>query len=184
MRNLKRNLLCSFIFAAFALTGQSAQAWGTTGTPDTGNRFAAGDIFVSLSNGTVQWRKADGSLKQVLETGAGPAKNMAFDDAGNLYVPHWYNNESTAGNNVVKLDTTGKLVGDFGKGYNCDPTSIQFDVAGNVYVGQAAGAGTSITTASFNTFPGYKTGAHNANGCDFHLRQIVDEVRQGQFVVK
>ena len=48
MRNLKRSLLCSFIFAAFSLTGQSAQARGTQGTPDTGNRFAAGDIFPSL----------------------------------------------------------------------------------------------------------------------------------------
>ena len=111
MRNLKTNLLCSLILVAISLTGPNAQATGTQSPPVSSNRFSAGDIFVSLSNGTVQWRNPDGSLKQVLETGAGPAKNMAFDDAGNLYVPHWYNNGSTAGNNVVKLDRTGNLVG-------------------------------------------------------------------------
>src|SRR5438105_12515612 len=58
-----------FPYTTLFRSGQSAQARGTQGTPDTGNRFAAGDIFVSLSNGTVQWRNADGSLKQVLETG-------------------------------------------------------------------------------------------------------------------
>src|SRR5213594_160773 len=106
MRNLKTNLLCSLILVAISLTGPNAQATGTQSPPVSSNRFSAGDIFVSLSNGTVQWRNPDGSLKQVLETGAGPAKNMAVDDAGNLYVPHWYNNGSTAGNNVVKLERT------------------------------------------------------------------------------
>lgn len=101
---------------------------------------ASGDVFVSLTNGQVQWRTAEGVLRQLLiGTSDGQASSLAFDAARRLYVPHWYSpNTLLPGNTVERFDADGgRVSGYFGTGYACNPSSIAFDVAGNAYVGQA-----------------------------------------------
>ncbi|TLY18570.1 MAG: hypothetical protein E6K68_11140 [Nitrospirae bacterium] len=107
------------------------------------------DVFVSMDadvNGIVQWRNPDGSLRQVLTgNSSGQASSVAFDAARNLYVPHWcFNSNCFLPNNTVeRWDPNGNLLGTFGRTvngtnpYNCNPSSLAFDAAGNVYVGQA-----------------------------------------------
>jgi hypothetical protein len=103
-----------------------------TGPPPSG-----GDVFVAIgggtSNGAVQWRNPDGSLRRTL-TGVsdGQASSVAFDAAGNIYVPHWYRP-----NIVERFDANGNFLGPFGSGYNEAPSSIAFDAAGFMYVGFA-----------------------------------------------
>ena len=61
--------------------------------------FVDGDLFVSISNGQVQWHHADGTLNRTLTTAAGGfTTGMAFDSAGNLYVTEWL-----AGGRYTKL---------------------------------------------------------------------------------
>jgi hypothetical protein len=73
----------------------------------------------------------------------GQASSVAFDRAGFLYVPHWClraggNGNCLAPNNTVeRWDANGNFLGTFGSGYNCNPSSMAFDAAGNMYVGQA-----------------------------------------------
>src|SRR5205823_3017727 len=38
---------------------------------------------------------------------------------------------------VERWDPNGNVPGTFGSGYNCNPSTLTFDPAGNVYVGQA-----------------------------------------------
>src|SRR5438132_1590154 len=99
MRRLGRYVLLGVSLVVLLLMEQSMKA--------SSDSFAAGDIFVSLSNGDVQWRHADGSLKQILKSGVGPAKSLAFDASGNLYVPHWFTNL------IAKFDSEGQLMGTF-----------------------------------------------------------------------
>src|SRR5439155_17545153 len=72
----------------------------------------------------------------------GQASSVAFDAAGNIYVPHWClraggGNCLSPYNRVERWDANGNLRGTFGSGYNCNPSSLAFDAAGNMYVGQA-----------------------------------------------
>jgi outer membrane protein assembly factor BamB len=105
--------------------------------------FAPGDVFVSTSDGQVQWRRADGTLNRVLvSTVAGPAEGMRLDPASNLYVAHWcatidVTSACSVGNTVEKFDPHGVSVGTVGSGYNCNPHALAFDAAGTIYVGQA-----------------------------------------------
>src|ERR1043165_1311145 len=100
--------------------------------------FKAGDILVSLSNGRVQWPASDGTLIREFDTGNhGQAKGMAFDSAGNLYVTHWFAPDLSTGNNIEVFTPNGIFAGYFGSGFDCNPTSLVFDSAGNAYVGQA-----------------------------------------------
>ena len=97
--------------------------------------FTDGDVFVSVSNGKVQWRHPDGTLNQTLDTGFAGAftTGMAFDSVNRLYVTGFN------ANRVAVFNTDGSLAGTFGSGFNADPESILFDAAGNAYVGQADG---------------------------------------------
>lgn len=100
----------------------------------TNGLFAAGDVFVAITNGQVQWRRANGTLIQTLSTGeSGILTGMAFDKEANLYVTGFLNDK------VYRFSPAGTLLGTFGGGYNAHPESIVFDRAGNVYVGQADG---------------------------------------------
>lgn len=100
---------------------------------------ASGDVFVAIVDGTVQWRRPDGSLRSVLSGYSdGQVSSLAFDAAGNLYVPHWWaKTPGLPGNTVVRYGPTLDFLGPFGSGYNEAPSSITFDPQGNVYVGQA-----------------------------------------------
>ena len=97
--------------------------------------FQAGDVFVGVADGTVQWRLPDGTLHMVLDTGEGGfTTGMAFDDRGHLFLTGFTTNK------IYEFDDTGSLVGVF---YvmdgitDCSPESIVFDAAGNMYVGHA-----------------------------------------------
>jgi hypothetical protein len=99
----------------------------------------AGDVFVAIVDGSVQWRNPDGTLRQLLPFYSdGQASSVAFDAAGNVYVPHWWGHSpGMPGNTVARYDASGNLLGPFGSGYNEAPSSVTFDAQGNVFVGQA-----------------------------------------------
>jgi hypothetical protein len=104
---------------------------------DTTRSFSPGDVFVSVSSGQVQWRHADGTLVQTLDTGLDTAPGfttgMNFDAAGNLYVTDF-----TAGT-VSRFSNSGTLLGTFGSGYSTSPESLVVDASANLYVGTADG---------------------------------------------
>ena len=71
--------------------------------------FQADDLFVSMADGTVQWRRNDFSLVKVLpSTTDGQAKGAAFNGAGSLFVTHWFG-ASRSGNEVAQFTPTGVL---------------------------------------------------------------------------
>ncbi len=97
--------------------------------------FATGDIFVSVGDGKVQWRHADGSLVGTLDDGTGSSETtgLALDSAADLYVTDY------TANTVSEFDRFGNLIGIFGSGYDTHPESMVFDSIGNAYVGQSDG---------------------------------------------
>jgi DNA-binding beta-propeller fold protein YncE len=109
----------------FPLKMQSAYAAHDT--------FSLGDVFVSVSNGKVNWYHPDGSFNQQLDTTQGGfTTGMAFDSDGKLYVTDF------SANAVSVFDTDGTLLGTFGSGYST-PESIVFNAAGNAFVGSIGG---------------------------------------------
>jgi uncharacterized protein (TIGR03437 family) len=99
--------------------------------------FQMGDVLISRADGSVEWRRSDWTLVKVLTSATdGQAKGLAFDSSGNLYVTYW-GGSGSSGNNVAKFDRNGNLVGLFGSGFDCNPSSIVFDNSGTAYVGQA-----------------------------------------------
>lgn len=128
----------------------------------THDTFAAGDVFVSLKTGEVLWHHANGDFNKVLTgTVPGHAEGMGFDASGNLYVTHWFVPPlNLTGNNVERFNPSGVSIGTFGSGYDCNPGSIDFDAAGNAYVGQADCSGdirkfnaAGVLQASLNAEP-------------------------------
>lgn len=106
----------------------------TVAQAGTSGLFASGDVFVAVTNGQVQWRRANGTLIQTLSTGeSGILTGMTFDKDANLYVTGFLNDK------IYRFSPAGTLLGTFGSGYNEHPESIVFDRAGNAYVGQADG---------------------------------------------
>lgn len=107
-----------------------------------GPTFAAGDLFISLENGPVQWRLSNGTLNRIIVgTQLGTSEGMAFDGAGNLYVARWCVDPCASANTVEVFNTLGVPAGVFGSGYDCSPHAIVFDVLGAAYVGQAGCTG-------------------------------------------
>jgi hypothetical protein len=162
---------------AHTLTAVARDAAGNTGTspsiPVTVSN-SRGDVYVGFMDGTVQWRAPDGTLKGVL-TGVsnGECSGLAFKD-GILYVPHWYSQTIPQnGNLVTRFGPSGSLMGTWGSGYDCNPSSFAFDAAGNVYVGQADCTGDIIKLdangnplTSFNAAPGVRGADHIALAAD------------------
>ncbi len=129
-----------------------------------------GDLLLSLSNGDLGvYRSSDGTrVGTVHATTDGQAKGMAFDTSRNLYVTHWYGT-GFSGNTVVKYDSAGNLLGEWGSRYDCNPTSIVFDSSGKVYVGQADCSGDVLKfdangnpLAAFDVAPEHRGSAHIA----------------------
>src|SRR5438128_2661671 len=87
--------------------------------------FEPGDILVALTNGTVQVRAADGTLQSTLSGPIqGPAKGIAFDAEGNLFVSYWWTPDRSSGNTVAKFRPDGSYAGVFGSRYFCNPAGI------------------------------------------------------------
>lgn len=99
--------------------------------------FQRGDVFVSLTDGLVQrYSQTSGALLQTLDTATGSGSFItggAFDRNANFYATAF----STQ--TVVRFDTNGTRLGEFGSGYNGRPESIIFDADGNAYVGSVDG---------------------------------------------
>ncbi len=96
--------------------------------------FQRGDVFVAVSDGRVQWHLPDGTLNAVLDTGEGGfTTGMAFNDRGHLFVTGFSTGK------IYEFDTSGQLVGVFAtvESTDCQPESIVFDAAGDMYVGLA-----------------------------------------------
>ncbi|HEY2940896.1 MAG TPA: Ig-like domain-containing protein [Vicinamibacteria bacterium] len=150
----------------------------------------AGDVFVAITDGSVQWHNPDGTLKQMLPAFSdGQASSVSFDAAGNVYVPHWWNHAfGTPGNTVARYDLSGALLGAFGSGYNSDPSSLAFDAQGNMYVGQADDTGDILKidpagnlVASFDAAVGARGTDHidlGTDGCTmFYASRTQDVLR-------
>jgi WD40 repeat protein len=102
--------------------------------------FVTGDVLVALTDGSIQVRTANGTLKSTLVGPIqAPAKGMTFDPEGNLLVTYWYSQGWTSGNTVLKFRPDGSYAGTYGSSYNCNPTGIVTGKGKNgfVYVGQA-----------------------------------------------
>lgn len=104
----------------------------------TGSDARAGDLFVGLYSGVAQWRRADGTLVQILDPGFTPPDSlslggMGFDASGNAYL--------TGGdsNLVQRFSPTGQLLGPFvlGNIEGVYSAGIDFDASQAVYVSSA-----------------------------------------------
>jgi PKD repeat protein len=119
--------------STFGLTSSASQTVTVSAPPIvTPPGIIPSGLFVSFGGGTIkQVSITDGSVIRTLSTGlGGTIAGMAFDQFGTLYATDF-----TAGN-VSKFDILGTPLGTFGSAYDCQPESIVFDGAGNVYVGQ------------------------------------------------
>jgi len=103
--------------------------------------FARGDLIV-FSGGTYQWLRSDGTLVQTLDTGLQSPSGAAFDPANRLYVSGWLDNK------VVRFDTDGTFLGSFIDPFHPNPDDLrgqpgelEFDSAGNAFVGDAGSFG-------------------------------------------
>jgi outer membrane protein assembly factor BamB len=103
------------VSAGFAVTAQAAP-------------FVVGNVFASVSNGSVKEFSPTGTLQQTMTSGSGFTTGSAFDAAGNLYVTMFSNGT------VAKYNNNGVFQGNFATGLS-SPESILIDGAGNVYVG-------------------------------------------------
>jgi hypothetical protein len=101
--------------------------------------FQRGDVIVSLEQGPVQWWRANGTFRRVLnQRVVGTGEGMGWDRDGNLYVTRWcIDSNCMTGNTVEKFNSMGVSVGTMGEGYDCGPHTIVFDAVGSAYVGQA-----------------------------------------------
>jgi DNA-binding beta-propeller fold protein YncE len=90
-------------------------------------------VLVGTGNGFYSEFTQAGALIGQLNTTSGSVEETGcgFDSKGDLITTNF------EANNATEFDPTGALIGPFGSGFNCDPESVTFDAAGNVYIGQA-----------------------------------------------
>jgi N-acetylmuramoyl-L-alanine amidase len=130
-----RHLGNFLLFARFSrrlpivIIGIALPVSGWCQTPRTA--FAFGDVFVSVSNGQVQWRDSKGILISTLTTSSRGVftTGMAFDDASNLFVTNFN------ANTVSKIDRNGNALGLFSS--PSSPESIARNIFGELYIGHA-----------------------------------------------
>jgi hypothetical protein len=107
---------------------------------------SAGDVFVSLEPGPVQWWRPDGTFRATLiSTVSGTGEGMGLDSAGNLYVTRWCMDPACGnGSGIEVFNSAGVSQGRFAGSLDCGPHAIVFDVADNAYVGQAGCTGSIL----------------------------------------
>ena len=107
------------------------------GTQARQGGFQRGDVFVSLTDGLIQrYSPTTGALLQTLDTGTGLGSFItggAFDRNANFYATAF------SSRTVIRFDSNGNRLGEFGSGYNGRPESVIFDSDGNAYVGTVDG---------------------------------------------
>jgi PEP-CTERM motif len=128
----------------FAREAWMKTAWGTlivtavlalafAGTARAGSSYAVGDVFLGVSNGTVNEYTPTGTLVQTMSTGLGGyTTGMGFDASGNLYVTDFSYGDITQFNNSGTVTNATFISG------QSSPESLAFDNAGNIYVGDAS----------------------------------------------
>jgi uncharacterized repeat protein (TIGR01451 family) len=137
LRCTRNDVLDGGSYPAITVTVNVANNILTSNQSGSGLTFQPGDILLSMKDGTLQWRRHDWTLVKTVTSGTdGQAKGMGFDASGNLFLTHYYGT-GFSGNDVVKFNPNGNLIGTFGTGYDCNPASIVFDNAGNAFVGHA-----------------------------------------------
>ncbi len=98
-------------------------------------QFQTGDVFVGVANGSVQWRRPNGTLVATLNDGLGGyTTGMAFDSSQNLCVTNFSNNV------ISRYNKNGVQISNLGSGYST-PECIVFDGNWNAYVGNVGSAG-------------------------------------------
>jgi len=130
---------------AFTIKITATDVFGLSGSATqvvTASSFPQG-VFIGVGGGKVMRFAPDGTVLKTLDTTlGGTIADMGFDKAGNLYTVDF-----TAAN-ISKFNlTSGTLTGTFGNGYDCQPETMVFDGAGNVYVGQQ---GCALTILKFD----------------------------------
>ena len=111
---------------------------GASTVQASGVPFKAGDVLAGAGAGTIKHFDPNGNLLDTLETTSGSDEDtgMCFDASGNLYSTNF------EANTMSKFDSNGNLLmASFGSGFETNPESCVFNVAGNVFVGQADGSG-------------------------------------------
>jgi len=112
----------SFLISAVALASIGV-ATTTHAAP-----YTVGNVFASVSNGSVKEFSPTGTFVQTMQSGSGFTTGSAFDAAGNLYVTMF------SSGTVAKYNNNGVFQGNFTTGLS-SPESILLDGAGNVFVG-------------------------------------------------
>lgn len=98
-------------------------------------QFQTGDVFVGVANGSVQWRRPNGTLVATLNDGLGGyTTGMAFDSSQNLCVTNFSNNV------ISRYNKNGVQISNLGSGYST-PECIVFDGNWNSYIGNVGSAG-------------------------------------------
>lgn len=154
------------IFGTNTITSFDEQGTGSpfTNLPVIGPNGLAfdtsGNLYVSVSNNTIEKFGADGSdLGVFASTGINLALGLAFDSSGNLYAANF------GGNTIRKFNPNGIDLGVFANVIR--PTGIAFDAAGNLYV--ANFSNNVVRFAPDGTPLGFFaiTGLNNPQGIDF-----------------
>jgi uncharacterized protein (TIGR03437 family) len=137
VNHLKYQVSNSISFKVLLIIGVLALAvalpWRGSSAKQSG--FQRGDVFVSLGNGNVlRYSQVTGTLLQTLNTATGSfVTGSAFDSSSNFYVTAF------ASRTVIKFDSNGNRIGEFGSNYSGSNESIIFDADGNAYVGSVDG---------------------------------------------
>jgi len=131
------------LFVTLVLAAFAGSAWAVP--------YQTGDVFASVGSGKVKVFRPDGTFVQELDTTLNSTETTggAFDGAGNFYVTSFTNS------NMSKFDSNGNLLAPIpfvSNDSSAHNESIVFNVAGDMYIGQADGTRDIIKRSADGTF--------------------------------